>query len=59
MPHVMPAVELVDLIWILNPEDSELVQKVRTRARMSPLSGISVDRSRHDARQARSVLQSV
>jgi hypothetical protein len=50
-----PAVELCDLIWLLNPEDSELVQKVRSRA-VSQMSRVPTGRNRQDENHARSLL---
>ena len=51
-------VELCDLLWLLNPEQSELVQKVRGRA-VSQVSRSQDGGNRHDQSEARSVLQRV
>jgi hypothetical protein len=53
------AVELCDLIWLLNPEESELVQKVRSRAPMSEVPRNYDGRDRQNQRAARSLLRGV
>ena len=52
------AVELCDWIWLLNPDESELVQKVRARA-VSQMSRVRAGGNRPHQSEARSLLQCV